>query len=690
MMARPILLLSGALAASIIVGAYPAALDEALPPQGPSAAPRLAPGPQTTDRLIVRLRENAVAPPGADPGRRMSMSADRVRALSVAATTELAGVRVMGDGGHVMRLPREMSLTEAQAVADRLANDPSVLAAEPDRRRFALQAVTDGYFPLQWNLREPMGGINAEAAWSRGALGQNVVVAVLDTGIIQTNRDLTLPVSRLVAGYDFVGPDAPGVFATANDGDGRDPDPRDPGNWITAEEAGRYPFGNCATPSASDWHGTVMAGIIAANANNGSQSIVGVAYQAVVQPVRVLGKCGGYVSDIADGIRWAAGLSVSGVPANATPAKVINMSLGSMGPCSGTEQAAITAALGAGVKAIVTAAGNEAAGSVSSVAPANCTGVIAVGATDRSGSRTPYTNLGNGVRVSAPGGWYPSGCTAAECANGILSNFNAGTTIPSSLDAFAYVIGTSEAAAHVSGVIALMLSANPGLGSSQIPTFLAGSARPFPDCTCATSACGAGIVDADGAVRSALVGSAQPSSVPAASCPGRASIIGGVYIDGNGNRIRDPAEAGQAGVTIILSNSAGAELARTLTNESGNYVFMSLPAGTYRVSKIQPAGASGTAAVAGTAGGTAGVNATSGIVLAALTFGGGYDFPLTSVTSPSPIGGSGGGGGGGCAAGGSDRVDPLLAMLALAALLGIARRRRRQHVPASCSPSGSG
>ena len=217
------------------------------------------------------------------------------------------------------------------------------------------------------------------------------MVAVIDTGY-RPHADLT---GRFVQGYDFIWD--PEV---ANDGDGRDADARDPGDWITSADAASVTFAGCPVENSS-WHGTHVAGTIAANTNNGV-GVAGVNWQAKILPVRVLGKCGGYTSDIVDGMRWAAGLTVSGVPANANPAKVLNISLGGSGTCSMAEQSAVNDINATGA-VIVVAAGNSDA-DAAAFTPSSCDGVIVVGATDKSGTRAYYSNYGSIVDISAPGG----------------------------------------------------------------------------------------------------------------------------------------------------------------------------------------------------------------------------------------------------------------------------------------------
>jgi serine protease len=205
--------------------------------------------------------------------------------------------------------------------------------------------------------------------------------------------------------------------------------------------------------------------------------------------VRVLGKCGGYTSDIADAIVWASGGTVSGVPANANPAEVINMSLGGGGSCSTTYQTAINGAVSRGTTVVV-AAGNSNT-NVSSSVPANCANVIAVAATTSAGARASFSNYGTGIDISAPG-------------QGILSTLNSGTTVPGTAS-YASYNGTSMAAPHVAGVVALIQSVAPtALSPAAIESLLKSTARPLPGAC--SGGCGAGIVDADAAVTAALNG----------------------------------------------------------------------------------------------------------------------------------------------------------------------------------------
>lgn len=489
--------------------AWPVAMTMASMLAGPTHAQQ-AQRLDTTDRLIVRLAD------WADPAPAQPMAEARARALSATARTHLRPKRRMSGGAHVMQLTHAMPRDEVRRIATRLMSDGAVLHAEPDMRKFPLAQAQDPLYGLQWALREAAGGINAERAWDVTTGVSSVVVAMLDTGIRPGNPDFA---GRLAAGWDFVREDALGLFATANDGDGRDADASDPGDWVSAGEAGQPPFEACPQQQDSSWHGTLVAGIVAASANNG-YGVAGVAWSVRLLPLRVLGKCGGYTSDIIDATRWAAGIAVPNVPLNVNPAQVLNLSLGGPGACGVEEQRAIDDAFATGrVKAIVTSSGND-GGNSALLAPANCAGIMAVTATDRAGSRAPYANTGVNIALAAPGG------TFSNSANdGILGLTNAGVTTPQA-DAFAFTIGTSQAAAHVSGVAALVLSANPNLTAAELRDLLRRTARAFPNATCDAAACGTGIVDAGAAV-AAAVAAAPPPTQNQAAAPASSSDGGG-------------------------------------------------------------------------------------------------------------------------------------------------------------------
>jgi serine protease len=232
-----------------------------------------------------------------------------------------------------------------------------------------------------------------------------------------------------------------------------------------------------------------------------------------VLPVRVAGKCGATVEDIVDGMRWAAGLPVDGVPANTNPARIINISFGGSAACGNLYQSTINELAGIGV-VVVAAAGNE-AGSLTR--PASCSGVVAVAALARDGLKAAYSNFGSGVTVSTLGG-------DDAVDDGILTLYNSGAESPDVGNYFNR-IGTSFSTPIVSGVISLMLSTNPNLTVPQIIAGLRSTARPHVTsnlpvcsstnsgaCKCTTSTCGAGIWEAEGAVRYAAAPTPPPPS----------------------------------------------------------------------------------------------------------------------------------------------------------------------------------
>lgn len=413
-------------------------------------------------------------------------------------------LRRFDSNGAVVELPESLDLDEAQRIADLLAASPGIAAVVPDKRFFPALVPNDPeYFPGvnpvqdpgQWHLFEDTAGINMPAGWDRATGSAAGVVAVLDTGIIG-HRDLDVA-RRVLAGYDFYSDET-----LDNDGEpGRDDDPSDPGDATVDNECGAGEPGE-----DSSWHGLSIAGVIAAESDNGTD-IAGIDFAAWVLPVRVLGKCGGDLSDVADAIRWAAGLQVSGVPVNPNPASVINLSLSGAGTCSSLEQDAINAAVQRGV-VVVVAAGNEGV-SVQGVSPANCNNVIVVGSIARDGTIASYVNTGENVDIAAPGGDDPDPPDPVNNPrNGVLTLSNFGDTAPGD-DALAVIQGTSFTAAQVSAVVSLMLSVDPSLTPTVIENLIKATARAFPDTSCTTSLCGAGVLDA----AAALDGAADPTAV---------------------------------------------------------------------------------------------------------------------------------------------------------------------------------
>jgi len=368
----------------------------------------------------------------------------------------------------------------AEAAAD-LTKRSDVVWAAPNTRRHSESKSpvpkNDKYFPEQTNLwdsvtKSPAGGysIKAPALWRRTEGHSGVVVAVVDTGVRAEHPDLA---GQLVAGYDMIGEDraydefgneiesdSP-TYHVAGDGGPRDNDPSDPGDWTAKGECGEFDDGTLLPAEKSSWHGTHVAGIIAAKAGNKSL-IAGAAPGVKVQPVRVLGRCGGWDSDVIAGLTWASGGHVDGVEDNATPAKVVNLSLGGTYPddaepfmdeiCSAYADAASAGRERGSV--FVAAAGND-FGNADLAVPASCGGYLSVGATSTKGFASSYSNYGTSVDLSAPGG-----DTIVEGGNdSILSLVNRGTKGPvSGGSTYRRYQGTSMAAPEISAGAALLYS----------------------------------------------------------------------------------------------------------------------------------------------------------------------------------------------------------------------------------------
>ena len=417
---------------------------------------------QTTfDQFIVKYRDGTTAAAqqkqlaGAAGAAGKAVGLDRVRTLSI--------------GAAVVRANRGLDRVEAEAVMRQIAADPNVVYVEVDRIMKPMMTPNDTHYATYlYGLQSGPGGIRADQAWNTTS-GAGVVVAVLDTGYAD-HTDLN---ANLLQGYDFIS-----NSRVAGDGNGRDADAHDPGDYYRRDD--------------SSWHGTHVAGTVAAVGNN-NKGVIGGAYGAKVVPVRVLGRGGGYTSDIIDGLTWASGGSVAGAPANANPAEVANMSLGGSGSCSSAYQAAINAAVSRGTTVVV-AAGNsnmDAAG----FTPASCGNVINVAATNIAGTRASYSNYGSTIDVAAPGGDSP------DCTTLIVSTGNSGTSGPST-ENYMCMAGTSMAAPHVAATVALMQSvASTPLTPAQVESILKSTLRAFPGSN--DKPIGSGIVDAAAAVSAA-------------------------------------------------------------------------------------------------------------------------------------------------------------------------------------------
>jgi serine protease len=479
---------------------------------------------QPVQSLIIKLRpvaQTASAPSSntknaeRDSAKASTENRERMRALGASSGVHVKAHRALGLDHQVMLLASPMQGQALEDTMRRLRLDPEVESVEPNVRMRRLDTTpNDPQFAQQWHLGNVRPGfesaLNLPRAWDR-TTGAGEVVAVLDTGILP-HPDL---VGKVLPGYDFVTNEIVGNVSSSNDGDGRDSDPSDPGDWVTAEDQKAFGATNCQVQAVSSWHGTFIAGQIAAAANN-SVGVAGVNWNARILPVRVSGKCGALLSDTLDSMRWAAGLRVEGVPDNRFPARIINLSFGGDKACSSSYQSVIDEITAAG-SLLVVAAGNRGKvaeintdGSVDTASiqlkrPADCRGVMAVGAVDQQGAKASYSLMGNGMALMAPGGTGGSDTM-------LLSTSNSGSTSPEA-PIYDYKSGTSFAAPLASGVASLILAINPKLSPQALVARMRAAARPhsvglglpvcsvanpssWGACNCTTSACGAGMLDA--------------------------------------------------------------------------------------------------------------------------------------------------------------------------------------------------
>ena len=425
---------------------------------------------QVTDRIIVQYHEEPTF-------------ANAMGFIKQGATYGAFGVAA-GKQKDILEMDASVDVHDVVTLAKGLEDDPQVKFAEPDYVMQIMQAPNDPRYNEQWHYFEQTAGINLPSAWDVTTGSSDVIIGVVDTGIIN-HRDID---DNLVQGYDFIS--HPWI---ANDGGGRDNNPTDSGDAILSVGACGYSNGQPvpARTSDSSWHGTHVSGTISAETNNAS-GVSGVAWNSKIMPLRALGRCGGYSSDIVDAMRWAAGLSVYGMPANPTPVKVLNLSLGGYSTsCPQSYQDAINDVVNAGVTVVV-AAGNENRDARFST-PANCNNVISVASIDRGGDRSWYSNYGSFVDIAAPGG------ETRNYGNGVLSTSNSGAKNPAQ-DNYEYYQGTSMAAPHVAGVAALIYSVNPNITPARLEEIIKDNARSFPAGSCNTQLCGTGIIDAAAAV----------------------------------------------------------------------------------------------------------------------------------------------------------------------------------------------
>lgn len=585
----------------------------------PHAAPSVA-----VQRLIVKLRSSAALPSGqAQPAE----PHERLAALIARSGLTVLDHRPITELMHAVRVQPAAEVTAGTVLA-RLRADPEVEYAVPDEQRYIHSVPSDPLFAQQWYLQVAAAtpsAIDAQDAWNTTTGSASIVIADIDTGVRPDHPDLT---GRLLGGYCFIS-DA----VISNGGSCPGPGATDPGDWVTSSDVTGYPT-ECsqATPAPSSWHGTRTAGILGALTNNGV-GVAGITWSAQILPVRALGKCGGFDSDIMSAMLWAGGIAVSGAPANPNPAKIINMSLGGTGSCPSSYADAIGQLAARGVL-VVASAGNE--GSQVD-APANCAGVAGIAGLRQAGTKVGYSSLGPEVALAAPAGNCGNSFTTEEsaCEYPITTTTNLAAMSPLTPDANDYTgkyycdsttgsyancsittgeyrtynIGTSFSAPIVSGIAALMSSVNGKLNSCQMIARLKQGTQPFPQtsldattqppmchvpasssdvedseciCTRDDQTCGAGMANAPGALAAALRPIAAVA-LPASAASGQSlTLDGSTSGAANGHTVSSYQwSAVSGGVTLSIGGATGpratvtapacgvATVALTVTDDAG-------------------------------------------------------------------------------------------------------------------------
>ena len=627
-------------------------------------------------RVIVQLRPEAGTAAAAKPLAPDRDVATAVPALGRRAGLEARSLRRIGPGLHVVQIGTAgMPATREAALAvalERLRSDPAVAFAEPDALVWPHRVPNDPGLAEQWYLLPPAAGssgtslaaTDAVAAWDATIGAPEVVVAVIDSGVRFEHPDLRAVADggKLLPGYDFVSAEADGTTVRANDGDGWDDDPSDPGDWVSAQDREVPELADCAVTESS-WHGTRVAGMLAGLTDNGA-GIAGLGWSTRILPVRALGKCGGFSSDVIAAMRWAAGLPQPGAPPNPTPARVLNLSLGGEGECSSAYQAAVDEITARGVLVVVSA-GND--GSEVD-RPANCRGAVAVTGVRHVGTKVGFANLGPAVALAAPGGNCVNVRAGEPCLYSLDTTTNFGSTVPGPdgyTDRLAFFnVGTSFAAPLVAGVAALMYSVHGGLPPGRVLERMQASATPFPvnpalsdcrvplgsgdaqlaECNCTTTTCGAGIVHASRAVQEAL----RPLAVitaPAVADPGATVVLRAIGSASADGRPVDRSEWSVVSGAASLTALAGAETS-----------FVAPASGIVIVRLV----------VTDEAGRSDAVDAR--VTVSGSTAPPPAPPPSGPVPTPPPLGGGGGGSGGGS-------FDAALLALLLVSVAGLHRRR---------------
>jgi serine protease len=601
------LVLLGMLALSVVTLSA-GALAETNPVRShPRGAPSAA-APQ----FIVKLRPTSA-------GSAAHEARQRVSAIAARAGLALQAQRSITSLLQVLRVEPQPGEAVAATLA-RLRADPDLEYAELDQRRYIHAAPPT---PAQWYLQPAAAAtpsaVDAVTAWNITPGSTVTVIADIDTGVRTDHPDLA---GRLLPGYCFISDAFIANLGTSGESC-PGPGAVDTGDWVTQQDISNH-SSECsnATPEPSSWHGTRVAGILGTDDLAGvdglpvTTDIAGLTFNTKLLPVRALGKCGGLDSDIISGMLWAAGLTVSGAPANPNPAKIINLSLGASGSCPNTYQDAIDQITALGILVVVSA-GNE-GGPVD--APANCLGVAGVAGLRQAGTKVGYSSLGPQIALAAPAGNCGNSFTGAlgsACVYSMFTTTNLGyqladandytgeyycdpvsgadaplCTLANSNQYRTYNIGTSFSAPVVSGIAALMSAVNTKLNSCQLIARLKEGSTAFPqtsldavgaqppmchvpanandlqgaECICSRDGqtCGAGMASAPGALTAAL----RP--IAAVALPAAVSAGAGVALDGsgsgavNGHTITSYQwSAGSGGLTLPISGATNAKASVT-------------------------------------------------------------------------------------------------------------------------------
>ncbi len=489
------------------------------PPVGPPPLKRL-PATESTiaGDVIVRFEQAGISP--AQALERVKLSGYRAVHKGYASEhLHLVGFEALD--GHMV------TVAETAQLVGQLSHVPGVRFTEKNLRMYPFLTPNDKNYSVQWHYP----AINLPAAWDVRTGSSSVTVAVIDTGIV-THPDLS---SRIVGGYDMISD-----LTNGGDGNGRDSDPTDKG--------GDEPNGG------SSWHGTHVAGTVGAATNN-TTGVAGVTWATRVVPVRALGKQGGTSFDIAAAMTWASGGTVTGLPTNPNPAKIINMSLGGSSPPQRTYQDVIDARVATGAIFLI-AAGNENVDATTTT-PCNQQNVICVGSTNFSGRRSSFSNFGTPVDIMAAGGEMREDLNADGFADGVLST----SLNDSNQPVYAFYQGTSMATPHVAGIVALMVSVDPTLTSARAESILKSTASTSSRCA---EGCGAGLVNAQAALKAVTGGgTTEPPKLGVST-----SLL--AYTSGGTQQLR-------------LSNLGGGSLKVTVAKSGPNAAAVSLPATTVTI-----------------------------------------------------------------------------------------------------------